>query len=152
MSSWGVAVVGGKTSHLFLGGDNLYLYVRTWYVSATNHGCIFIEWSADWMVDEVVVFTLIKYTRLFCLLSFSALSRYLLPRLRVVSPVQQLSVPLQHVCCSCSLSDLLASHSLELLSAFVVFLVLIFFLFFWSGLFCCVLVPGTLAFHLPYLD
>ena len=30
------------------------------------------------------------------------------------------SVPLQHVCCSCSLSDLLASHSSELLSAFLV--------------------------------
>ena len=27
-----------------------------------------------------------------------------------------------------------------------------FFLCFWSGLFCCVLVLGTLAFHLPYLD
>ena len=31
---------------------------------------------------------------------------------------------------------------------FVVFI----FLFLWSGLFCCVLVPGTLAFHLLYLD
>ena len=27
-----------------------------------------------------------------------------------------------------------------------------FFSFFWSGLFCCVLVPGTLAFHVPHLD
>ena len=72
-----------------------------------------------------------------------------------VSPVLQLAVPLQNVrCSSCSLSDLLASHSSELLSAFFVFLVLIFlfFVFFWSGLFCYVLVPVTLAFHLPYLD
>ena len=35
--------------------------------------------------------------RLFCFLSFSALCRYLLPRLRVVSPVQQLYDPFQHV-------------------------------------------------------
>ena len=43
-------------------------------------------------------------------------------RLRVVSSVQQSSVPLQHVCCSsCSLSDLLASHYSELLSAFFLF-------------------------------
>ena len=48
-----------------------------------------------------------------------ALCRYLLPRLCVVSSVQQLYVPLQHVCCSlCSLSDLLASRYSELLSAF----------------------------------
>ena len=45
-----------------------------------------------------------------------ALCRYLLPCLRVVSSVHQLSVSLQHVCCSsCSLSDLLASHYPELL-------------------------------------
>ena len=30
------------------------------------------------------------------------------------------------------------------------FVVFIFFFFSWSGLFCCVLVPGTLAFHLLY--
>ena len=28
--------------------------------------------------------------------------------------------------------------------------VLFIFLFIWSGLFCCVLVPGTLAFHLLF--
>ena len=50
-----------------------------------------------------------------------AFYRYLPPRLRVVSSVKQLSVPLDHVCCY-SLSDLLASHSSELLSAFVFFL------------------------------
>ena len=33
----------------------------------------------------------------------------------------RLSVPLQHVCSSCSLSDLLASHYSELVSAFLVF-------------------------------
>ena len=27
----------------------------TCYVLATNHGCIFTEWRADWMVDGVVV-------------------------------------------------------------------------------------------------
>ena len=39
--------------------------MRTWYVSATNHGCIFIKLSADWMVDEVVVvvFTLNMHTK-----------------------------------------------------------------------------------------
>ena len=56
----------------------------------------------------------------------SALCLYVLPRLRVVSSVQQLSVPLQHVCCSsCNLSDHVASHSSELLSAF--FLSFVFF-------------------------
>ena len=133
-----------------------------------------------------------------------ALCRYLLPRLRVVSSVQQLSVPLQRVCCcSCGPSDLLASHYSELLSVyyyytlsfsalrryplprlrvvspvqqlsvpfstyvvlFAAFLILHHILqnswsaflsvkfsclCFWSGLFCCVFVPGTLAFHLPY--
>ena len=57
------------------------------------------------------------------------------------------------------LSDLLASHSSEHLS-FVLLCFLfrsLFFFFFllffsWSGLFCCVLVPGTLSFHLLYLD
>ena len=86
---------------------------------------------------------------------FSALCRYLLPRLRVVSPVQQLSVPLQHVCCSsCSLSDLLASHYSEHLSAFFLSLKLLFFLFFWSGLFCCVLVYtryASISLALPWL-
>ena len=32
------------------------------------------------------------------------------------------------------------------------FLFSFFSLFLWSGLFCCVLVPGTLALHLLYLD
>ena len=48
-------------------------------------------------------------------LSFSAICRYLLPRPRVVSSVQQLSVPPQHVC-SCS-------HSYFIL--FLVWLVLL---------------------------
>ena len=30
------------------------------------------------------------------------------------------------------------------------FVVFVFYFFSWSGLFCCVLVPGTLAFHLLY--
>ena len=45
----------------------------------------------------------------------------------------------------------LASNSSELLSAFLS-IQFLFFLFFWSGLFCCIIVPGTLAFQLPYLD
>ena len=54
------------------------------------------------------------------------------------------------------LSHLLASHSSELLFVLLCFLFsfLLFslFLFFlWSGLLCCVLVPGTLALHLLYL-
>ena len=134
-----------------------------------------------------------------------ALCSYLLPRLRVVSSVQQLSVPLQHIrCSSCSLSDRLASHYSELLSAFILsclfrtyagifllvfvlfrlrssyiflfstYVVLVVFLIFlhhillnYCRLFvflvlilliilvwlvCYVLVPGTLAFHLPYLE
>ena len=66
--------------------------------------------------------------RLFLSFTFFGFLRYLRPHLRVVSSVQQLSVPLQHVCCSCSPSDL-ASHSSELPSAFFVFLVLIFLFF-----------------------
>ena len=51
-----------------------------------------------------------------------AICRYLLPRLRVVSSVQQLSVALQHVFCSSgSLSGLLASHYSEFLSAYLLF-------------------------------
>ena len=57
-----------------------------------------------------------------------------------------------YICCSCSLSDVLASQSSELMSAFFVYFSSYFPYFSWSGLFCCVLVPGTLAFHLPYLD
>ena len=79
-----------------------------------------------------------------------ALCRYL-PRLRVVSSVQQLSVPLQHVCCSfCSLSDL-ASHSSELLSAFfVVFSVLIFLPFLvWLVLLCSRTRYASISLALP---
>ena len=47
------------------------------------------------------------------------------------------------------LSDL-ASHFSEHLP-FVFFCFLLFYFFLWPGLFCCVLVPGTLAFHLIYL-
>ena len=43
------------------------------------------------------------------------------------------------------------SSCITLLSGFSVFLVLIF-LIFSSGLFCCSLWPGTPAFHLPYVD
>ena len=59
-------------------------------------------------------------------------------RVRVVSSVQQLSVPLQRVCCSsCSLSDLVALRPSELLSGFFVFLVLIFLIFLvWLVLLC----------------
>ena len=90
MSWWGGVVVGGKTANLFLGGEDgwwyqvsgtwcilfviylflfcrkcVSLYVRTWHVLATSHGCIFIEWSADWMVYGVVVvvFTLNMHTK-----------------------------------------------------------------------------------------
>ena len=76
------------------------------------------------------------------------LCRHLLSRRRVVLSVQQLYVPPQNVCCSsCGISDIVASHSSQLLSFSFVFFLLIF-LRFWSGLFC-VLVPGTLVFHLP---
>ena len=74
---------------------------------------------------------------LFCLLSFSALCRYPLPRLRVVPPVQQLSVPIQHVCCSsCSLSDLLASHSSKLMFFFVFLVVIALIFLVWLVLLC----------------
>ena len=46
--------------------------------------------------------------------------------LRVVSSVQQVSVPLQHVVCFSSGSDLLSSHSSEHLSSFVSLGVLVF--------------------------
>ena len=56
-----------------------------------------------------------------------------------------------------SLDDLLASHSPEHLSFFFLFFPSFFSPFFspffsLSGLFRCVLVPGTLALHLLYLD
>ena len=58
-----------------------------------------------------------------------ALCRYLL--LRVAASVQQLPVPLQHVCCSsCCLSDLLASHSSQLMTCRFFFLLLPFSFFF----------------------
>ena len=70
-------VMGGKTSHLFLGGENGWWYQvsgtwctycnspGTWYVSTTNHGCIFIKRFSDWRVDEVlvIVFTLKMHTK-----------------------------------------------------------------------------------------
>ena len=68
----------------------------------------------------------------------------------------------------CSSYLFLFSTYVVLLAAFLIFLhhilqnsCLLFFCclfsscfhyFFWSGSFCCDLVPGTLAFHLPYLD
>ena len=55
----------------------------------------------------------------FAFLSFSALCRYFVPRLRVVSPVQQLSVPLQARNTYAVLAAFLILHqSSELLSAF----------------------------------
>ena len=54
-------------------------------------------------------------------MSSTALRRYLLPRLRVVSPVRQLSVLFSTCDVLGGLSDLLASHSSELLSAFCLF-------------------------------
>ena len=92
---------------------------------------------------------------------------------RAVSPVQHVSVPLQHVWCSsgnCSLSipfllaDPLASHSSEHLRRLFCSVLPCFLSCFCSissffllcyGLACCVVfsyVPGTLAFHLLYLD
>ena len=89
---------------------------------------VFVEFnrgSAKAVEMTVVVVLLACFVLLPCfslrslILPFpAALCQYLLPRLRVVSPVQQLSVPLQHKCSCCSLSDL-ASHSSELLSAFL---------------------------------
>ena len=108
---------------------------------------VFVEFnrgSAKAVEMTVVVVLLACFVLLPCfslrslILPFpAALCQYLLPRLRVVSSVQQLSVPLQHVCCSsCSLSDL-ASHYSELLSGFFVFLVLIFLIFLvWLVLLC----------------
>ena len=77
--------------------------------------------------------------------------RYLLPRLRVVSSVQQLSVPHQHVCCSyCSLSDLLASHSSEPFSAFFAFCVLIFLIILvWLVLLCSRTRYASISLALP---
>ena len=88
--------------------------------------------------------------------------------LGVVLPVQQVSVPLQHVWCSsgnCSLSCPFRSSCIAFfrtpvvcfaLFAFFVsissFLFSFFSFFLYSGLFCCVLVPGTLGLHLFYLD
>ena len=57
----------------------------------------------------------------------AALCRYILPRLRVVSSVQQLSVLLQRVCCSsCSLSGLVRTP----VGFFFVFVVVLIFLIF----------------------
>ena len=57
------------------------------------------------------------------------------------------------------LSDILASHSSEhlsfvllCLSLLLFFSLLVFLFFVMSGCFWCVLVPGTLALHLTYLD
>ena len=68
------------------------------------------------------------------------LYRYLLPILRVVSSVRQVSVLLQHICsCSCSLYALVLHYS-TLLSAFLSCLVLMFIvLYLWFGVFCCIL-------------
>ena len=99
--------------------------------------------------------------------------------LRVVLSVKQVSVPLRHVCSSRSLFlsfpfrsscitffrtavvdfALFFFHllffSFIFFSSFFLFF-FSFFLFFivqvWSGLFCCVLVPDTLALHLLHLD
>ena len=73
-----------------------------------------------------------------------------LPLLRVPSSVQQISVLPECICVqSGSLSEVLASFVFCFISAlfcydFVVFL----FIFFWSCLCCCVIIPGTLVFHL----
>ena len=65
-----------------------------------------------------------------------ALSRYIIALLRDVSSVQQLSGSLQHVHCSssCSLSDLLGSHSSDIVSCAVFLSVLSYF----YGLVCIV--------------
>ena len=85
--------------------------------------------------------------------------------LRVDLSAQQVSVPLQHVrCFSCSLSfPIFLHHILQktcrlfCFVSFVPFFSSIFFFFLslflsWSGLFGSVLVPGTLAFHMLYVD
>ena len=55
---------------------------------------------------------------------------------------------------SCSLSYILATHSSEHLSIVLFSFCFLFFVFssFIAWLVWCVLVSGTLAFHLPYLD
>ena len=92
-------------------------------------------------VVVVVIFALFIYVFPY-LPSPPALCRYLL--LRVAASVQQLPVPLQHVCCSsCCLSDLLASHSSQLMtcrfffSSSFFFLLLLFFFFSVSSYFSC---------------
>ena len=88
--------------------------------------------------------------------------------LHVVLSVQQVSVPLQHACCSsgnCSLSFPFRPSCITFfrtpvvhfaLFSFSIFFFLLFFFCFSffsrSGLFCCVLAIGTLALHLLYLD
>ena len=72
-----------------------------------------------------------------------------LPLLRVVPSAQQISVLPECVCFpSGSLPELLASFVFYFISerrfVYIVFL----YLFFRSCLCCCVIVPGTLAFHL----
>ena len=71
----------------------------------------------------------------FAFLSFSALCRYFVPRLRVVSPVQQLSVPLQARNTYAVLAAFLILHqSSELLSAF--FLLIFLICLVWLVLLC----------------
>ena len=108
----------------------------------------------------------------------SAFCRFFLPLLRcfvcstpfiicVVSIVQQLSVPLQHACCSsCSLSFSISLNPIFFdpcrLFCFVIFSSFVHFfsssLFFivlfrvWSTLFCYVFVLGTVALHIFYLN
>ena len=187
--------------------DLFFFLLVFFFFSLSSMGGARKRWQWHLLSCLLVLFDLPCFS--LCSLIFpspTALYRYLLSRLRIVSSVQQLSVPLQHVCCSsCSLSDL-ASHYSELLSAFcfvfrlfrpyagifflvfvlfrprssclllfstyvvllgafLIFLITFFrtpvgffvlflsFLFFWSGLFRCVVVPGSLrAFHLRYLD
>ena len=96
--------------------------------------------------------------RLVVVLSFLLIACALFPLPAGLMPASSYSsccfVRATNICSSLSpvlflwpfLSDVLASHSSEHLSFSC------FFLFFlWSGLFCCVLVPVTLAFHLIYL-
>ena len=85
-----------------------------------------------------------------------ALCRYLLPLLYVVSSVQQFSVPLQFVCIVLLVAFLICLHIIFqnscLSFGFFPLDFIIFFLYLWTGLFCCGLVPGTLAFYLLYLE
>ena len=103
--------------------------------------CKITAWRRNYLVLVYIRFSALNltwyttiYTKYILFLP-SALCRYLLPRLRVVSPVQQLSVPLQHICMflqpfwSCiTFFRTPVGFFFCLFSSYI-------FVFFWSGLF-----------------